>query len=235
MAGKVPPLRQVQRVLTEERHPESAAAEETKPKAPVTYQVSEQPSTRVQEEEFAKQLRLARYLAAEGCRHRGRLRTAREPRTPKRERSVAKTGVKTKAGTVSKKAREEELAKERRRGGGWVRRCRHPVRGEGRSSGRVLGVRAGFGSTRGGGEVLLVATRPPAIKSPASPRIPLVNSAANCLFFVRHSAYRRHSHRIQKRRLMYEKSPKSPGTLRVWKISDFHKCCSNFRISTLLK
>jgi hypothetical protein len=29
------------------------------PKAPVTHQVSEQPSSRVQEEEFAKQLRLA--------------------------------------------------------------------------------------------------------------------------------------------------------------------------------
>jgi hypothetical protein len=47
-----------------ERHPESAAAEETKPKAAFTYQVSEQPSSRVQEEEFVKQLRLARYLAA---------------------------------------------------------------------------------------------------------------------------------------------------------------------------
>src|SRR5260370_29748886 len=52
--------------LTKERHPETAAAEETKPKAPVTYQVSEQPSTRVQEEEFAKQFRLARYLAPAG-------------------------------------------------------------------------------------------------------------------------------------------------------------------------
>jgi hypothetical protein len=31
-----------------------------KPKAPVTYQVAEQPSALVQEEEFAKQLRLAR-------------------------------------------------------------------------------------------------------------------------------------------------------------------------------
>jgi hypothetical protein len=50
--------------VTKERHPESAVAEETKPKSPVTYQVSELPSTRVQEEEFAKQLRLARYLAA---------------------------------------------------------------------------------------------------------------------------------------------------------------------------
>ena len=44
---------------TRERHPESAAAEETKPKAPVTYQVSEQPSTRVQEEELAKERRRA--------------------------------------------------------------------------------------------------------------------------------------------------------------------------------
>src|SRR5260221_13460222 len=52
--------------MAKERHPESAAAEETKPNAPVTYQVSEPPSTRVQEEEFAKQLRLARYLAAGG-------------------------------------------------------------------------------------------------------------------------------------------------------------------------
>src|SRR5260370_40772262 len=39
--------------VTTERHQESAAAEAKKPKAPVTYQVSEQPSTRVQEEEFA--------------------------------------------------------------------------------------------------------------------------------------------------------------------------------------
>jgi hypothetical protein len=44
--------------MAKERYPESAAAEGTKSKAPVTYQVSE-PSSRVQEEEFAKQLRLA--------------------------------------------------------------------------------------------------------------------------------------------------------------------------------
>jgi hypothetical protein len=52
------------KVSTAERHPEPAAAEATKPKVSVTYQVSEQPSSSVQEEEFAKQLRLARYLAA---------------------------------------------------------------------------------------------------------------------------------------------------------------------------
>jgi hypothetical protein len=54
-----------------QRPPESAAAEATKSKTQVTYQVSEQPSSRVQEEEFAKQLRLARYLA-EARRRRGR-------------------------------------------------------------------------------------------------------------------------------------------------------------------
>ena len=100
-----------------EGHPESAAAEETKPKARVTYQVSERPSTRVQEEEFAKQLRIARYLAAGGPPPSRPLEPAPEAKTPKRGRPTVKAGVKTKAGTVAKKAREEELAKERRRAG----------------------------------------------------------------------------------------------------------------------
>jgi hypothetical protein len=99
--------------VTKERHPESAAAEETKPKAPVTYQVSEQPSTRVQEEEFAKQLRLARYLAAASLPSSRPLEPAPETKAPKREGPVAK--AKPKA--TGKKAREEELAKERRRAG----------------------------------------------------------------------------------------------------------------------
>jgi hypothetical protein len=100
-----------------ERHQESAAAEETKPKAPVTYQVSEQPSTRVQEEEFAKQLRLPRYLAAGGLPPSRPVEAVSEARAPKQERPIAKAGAKTKAGTGSKKAGEEELAKERRRAG----------------------------------------------------------------------------------------------------------------------
>jgi len=108
--------------LAKERHQESAVAEATKPKAPVTYQVSEQPSTRVQEEEFAKQLRLARYLAAGGSPPSRPLESAPEAKTPKRGRPVAKAGAKTKAGTVGKKPREEELAKERRRAGGLGRR-----------------------------------------------------------------------------------------------------------------
>jgi hypothetical protein len=92
-------------------------SEETKPKAPVTYQVSEQPSTKVQEEECAKQLRLARYLAARGSPPSRPLEPVRQSRTRKQERPIAKAGPKTKAETVSKKTREEELAKERRRAG----------------------------------------------------------------------------------------------------------------------
>jgi hypothetical protein len=102
--------------MAKERHPESTP-EATKPKAPVTYQISEQPSTRVQEEEFAKQLRLARYLAAGGSPPSRPLEVVRTAKAPKRERPVAKVGAKTKAETVGKKPREEELAKERRRAG----------------------------------------------------------------------------------------------------------------------
>ena len=101
--------------MAKERHQESTGAEETKPKAPVTYQVSEQPSTKVQEEEFAKQLRLARYLAASTLPPSRPLEAVPKAKTPKRGRPVATAGAKTKAGTVGKKAREEALAKERRR------------------------------------------------------------------------------------------------------------------------
>jgi hypothetical protein len=117
---------------TAERHPEPAAAEATKPKTQVTYQVSEQPSAKVQEEEFAKQLRLARYLAAGGSPPSRSLEPVRQARTPKQARAIAKAGVKTKAGTGSKKAREEELAKERRRAGrvGHKAASSDPRRGE---------------------------------------------------------------------------------------------------------
>jgi hypothetical protein len=103
--------------VTKERHQESAVAEATEPKAPVTYQVSEQPSSRVQNEEFAKQLRLARYLAASSLPPSRALELVRQPRTPKRERPIAKAGAKTKAERLARKPREEELAKERRRAG----------------------------------------------------------------------------------------------------------------------
>jgi hypothetical protein len=76
-----------------QRPAESAAAEATKSKAQVTSQVSEQPSTRVQEEEFAKQLRLARYLAAGGSTPSRALEPLRQPRMSKREQPVAKGGL----------------------------------------------------------------------------------------------------------------------------------------------
>jgi hypothetical protein len=114
--------------VTKERHPESVAAEATKPKARVTYQVSEQPSSRVQEEEFAKQLRLARYLAAANLPPSRPIEPVRQPRTPKQERPIAKAGAKTKGESARQKAGEAELAKERRRLGRWVgTKHHHPV------------------------------------------------------------------------------------------------------------
>jgi hypothetical protein len=121
-----------------ERHSESVAAEATK-KAPVTYQISEQPSSKVQEEEFAKQLRLARYLAVANLPPVRTLEPVRQPRTPKRGRPVAKAGVKTKAGMVSKKAREEELAKERRRA---ARGSSHRTPPSGQQRSESSGIRA---------------------------------------------------------------------------------------------
>jgi len=117
VAGRSPAPHRPVSPVAKEGHPESAAAQETKPKAPVTYQVSEQPSAKVQEEEFAKQLRLARYLAAGGSPPSRPIEPVRQPRTPKQERPMAKSGAKPKAGTAGKKAQEEELAKERRRAG----------------------------------------------------------------------------------------------------------------------
>ena len=117
VAGRSPVPRRPVSPMAKERQQESAAAEATKPKAPVTYQVAEQPSARVQEEEFAKQLRLARYLAAASLPPSRPLESVRQPRTPKQERPIAKAGAKTKAERLAKKAREEELAKERRRAG----------------------------------------------------------------------------------------------------------------------
>ena len=89
--------------VTKERHQEAAPAEETKPKAPVTYQMSEQPSARVQEEEFAKQLRLARYLAAGGLPPSRPLEPTSEARAPKDARSLTKARPKTKKETPKRK------------------------------------------------------------------------------------------------------------------------------------
>jgi hypothetical protein len=58
-----------------------------------------------------------------------------------RDRAIART-KRFYPGPVGKKAREEELAKERRRRDGWVTRYRLPVQAEERSSDQRLGVRA---------------------------------------------------------------------------------------------
>jgi hypothetical protein len=63
----------------------------------VTYQPSEQASPLLREDEFAKQLRLARYLAASSLPPSRPLEPHLEARTPKEARSVTKAGAKTKA------------------------------------------------------------------------------------------------------------------------------------------
>jgi hypothetical protein len=101
--------------MAKERHHESAAAEETKPKPLARYQISEQPSAPVQEEEFAKQLRLARYLAAASLPPSRPLEPVREVRTPKQARPVTKARPKIKTPSASKKLGRKNW---RKKGGG---------------------------------------------------------------------------------------------------------------------
>ena len=68
----------------QERREGSGAAEE-KQKGSVTYQMSEQPAAMVREEEFAKQLRLARYLAASSLPPARSLEPALKARAPRQE------------------------------------------------------------------------------------------------------------------------------------------------------
>jgi hypothetical protein len=98
----------------------------------VTYQISEQPTAMVREEEFAKQLRLARYLAASSLASARPLEPVLTGRAPKLERSVKKARPKAKAEPARQKAGEAELAKERRRAGR-VRTQKTPSSGQRRS------------------------------------------------------------------------------------------------------
>jgi hypothetical protein len=115
VASRSPAPRSPASPMAKERHPESAAAQETKPKAPGHVPGFRTTLLQSPGGEFAKQLRLARYLAAGGSPPSRPLEPVRQPRTPKRVRSVTKARPKTE--TVSEKAREEELARERRRAG----------------------------------------------------------------------------------------------------------------------
>ena len=86
----------------------TAAGEEKK--SSVVYEPLEQPSPIVREEEFAKQLRLARYLAGTSL---GAARTMEK--VGERGRSVSKPRPKTKTQPQHQRAKERELERERRR------------------------------------------------------------------------------------------------------------------------
>jgi hypothetical protein len=101
--------------VQEGRQGPGAAGEEKK--TSVTYQPSEQVSPLVREEEFAKQLRLARYLAGASLPAARTLEPGPKGRAPKQERSVPKARSKPKTEPARQKAGEAELAKERRRAG----------------------------------------------------------------------------------------------------------------------
>jgi hypothetical protein len=99
----------------EGRQGPAAAGEEKK--RSVTYEPLEQISPVLREEEFAKQLRLARYLAGASLPAARTLKPAAQPRTPKPARAVSKVRTSTKKETPRQKAAEAELAKEGRRTG----------------------------------------------------------------------------------------------------------------------
>ena len=88
-----------------------------KPNAPATYQVSDQPSPVVREEEFAKHLQIARYLAAASLPPARALEPAVKTRAPKQGRPIRQAGSKAKSKPARQKVGEAELAKERRRAG----------------------------------------------------------------------------------------------------------------------
>ena len=103
---------------------EATGTSEKTAQRPVTYQVPEPPSALVREEEFAKQLRLARYLAGASL---GRLREVEK--AGEKARSVSKPKPRAKAQLGNKKGVEAELARE-------MRRAQQVGRQKGSSSGR---------------------------------------------------------------------------------------------------
>jgi len=123
-------MRAIRRFIEEEEQARGKASVGQRPpatsdvKSGATYQLVEQPSAVVREEEFAKQLRIARYLAGASVASSRALELTPQAKTPEEGRSVAKAKPKSNRATANKKAREEELAKERRRAG---RVARHKV------------------------------------------------------------------------------------------------------------
>ncbi len=128
--------------MAKERHPESAAAEATKPKTPVTYQVAEQPSTRVQEEEFAKHCGLRATWPRPVCRRRGHWSRFASQESLKGSDPLQRRGLKPRRERWPKNLRRKNW---RKKGGvrvGRVTSCHLPVRNEAKSNGVRLGVRS---------------------------------------------------------------------------------------------
>ena len=117
--SKIHLMRAIRRFIEEER---ASAAQQPTPaketKSAATYQIAEQPSAVVREEEFAKQLRIARYLAGARLPAVRSLEPAPGAKKAKRLHSTPKARPVTKKETPKQKAEEKELAKERRRVGG---------------------------------------------------------------------------------------------------------------------
>ncbi|MBV9875184.1 MAG: hypothetical protein JO025_10690 [Verrucomicrobia bacterium] len=83
----------------------------------VTYEPSKQASPVVREEEFAKQLRIARYLAGASAPAVRKLEPAVQPQRRKSAKAIPKTRTGAKKEAPRQKAAEVELARERRRAG----------------------------------------------------------------------------------------------------------------------
>jgi hypothetical protein len=121
--SKIHLMRAIRRFIEEEERAGSkpsagrpASAREGS-KSETTYQIAEQPSAVVREEEFAKQLRIARYLAGASLPAVRSLEQAPGAKKAKRLHATAKARPVTKKETPKQKAEEKELAKERRRAG----------------------------------------------------------------------------------------------------------------------
>ena len=117
---------------------------EKAPQESVTYQVPEPPSALVREEEFAKQLRLARYLAASSLPPSRPLEPALKARAPKQGSDPPqRRGLKPRQNQRGKRPGRRNW---RRRGGGWVGRRRRPLVQVGaKTSGVRLGAKPDYG------------------------------------------------------------------------------------------
>ena len=123
--SKIHLMRAIRRFIEEEERAAAqgaitATGSKAETRMPATNQIVEQPSAVVREEEFAKQLRIARYLAGARLPAVRSLEPASGPKKAKRLHSPAKAAKArpvTKKETPKQKAEEKELAKERRRAG----------------------------------------------------------------------------------------------------------------------